>query len=114
MAHSYHHSVSSAKKHGGKPEDYLQIHNFLDSSKQNYCSWKHRAILHNSFGVFLAEKVFGVTIKNSNGKEIPVRIIAEEHIREDLSFIPTVENWLKDIPHENWMTKNVDKNIQNI
>ncbi len=27
------HSLLSAKKFGGKPEDYFEIHKFLDSSK---------------------------------------------------------------------------------
>jgi hypothetical protein len=30
MAHSYHHAVSSARKWGGKPEDYQAIHDYLD------------------------------------------------------------------------------------
>jgi len=30
MAHPILHSKSSAKKFGGKPEDYLHIHNWFD------------------------------------------------------------------------------------
>jgi len=30
MAHPWHHAVSSARKYGGKPEDYLEIHSWLD------------------------------------------------------------------------------------
>ena len=33
MANPYIHSRSSAKRYGGKPEDYLEIHKLLDSPK---------------------------------------------------------------------------------
>jgi hypothetical protein len=54
------HSINSAKKFGGSPEDYLSIHNFLDISKMAHADLRHRAILHNSLGPFIAEKIFGV------------------------------------------------------
>lgn len=91
---SMYHAKSSAHKWGGKPEDYQEIHTFIDSAKIAMPDIRHRAILHNSFGIFLTEKIFGVSIKNSNGKDIPVREIAEKHVIEDLGFIPTVKDWL--------------------
>ena len=33
MAHPFEHAESSAKKFGGRAEDYLAIHNWLDESK---------------------------------------------------------------------------------
>ena len=33
MANPYIHSKSSAKRYGGKPEDYLEIHKLLDGPK---------------------------------------------------------------------------------
>ncbi len=104
MAHSYHHAQSSAKRFGGNPEDYLAIHDFLDSSKQTYADFRHRALLHNTFGIFICEKIFGHTITNSAGKQVPVRVIAEWHVREDHNGkIPTVEEWLHSIKPEAWM-----------
>jgi hypothetical protein len=44
MAHSYHHAVSSARKWGGTPEDYLQIHNWIDGSKVILADFRHRAL----------------------------------------------------------------------
>ena len=119
MAHPYHHAISSAKKHGGKPEDYQAIHDFMDSTKSAYANWRHRAILHNSFGIYLAEKVFGATITVSTGKKVPVRVIAEQHVIEDLGRIPTVEDWMRSIGGgvesvQPWMTKGVDKSISKI
>lgn len=104
MAHSYHHALSSAKRFGGVASDYQELHDFLDSSKQTYADFRHRALLHNTFGIFICERIFGHTITNSDGKQIPVRVIAEQHVREDHNGkIPTVEEWLHGIPMEAWM-----------
>lgn len=101
---SYHHAVISAKKHGGNPEEYLELHTFIDSSKQALGDVRHRALLHSTWGIFLCEKVFGASLSLSNGKYVPVRILAEEHIIDDLGFIPTVEHWLQDLPIKRWMS----------
>lgn len=106
---SYYHAVISAKKHGGLPEDYFPIHDFIDSSKQTIADVRHRALLHTSFGIFLCEKVFGHTITNAEGKQVPVRIIAEEHVQDDLGFIPTPEHFLGEMPIRPWMSGTVKK-----
>jgi hypothetical protein len=99
----YNHAKSSARKHGGKPEDYQAIHDFFDSSKASLPDMRHRAILHSSFGIFLLERVFGTTITNSDGRKVCVRDLGEDHVIEDLGFIPTVERWLRHTPLEEWM-----------
>lgn len=104
MAHSFHHAQSSAKRFGGKPEDYLPIHDWFDGTKEMEPTFRHRALRHHTHGIFEAERVFGHTITNSDGKEVPVRVIGEQHVKEDFSgFIPTVHDWLKGIPFEEWM-----------
>lgn len=97
------HAKNSAKKWGGSPEDYQAIHDFIDSSKASLPDVRHRAILHSSFGIYLVEKVIGTTITNSEGRKICTRDLAEEHVIEDLGFIPTVERWLKNMSMEPWM-----------
>lgn len=97
------HSKSSAKKYGGHPEDYLDIHDFMDSSKAALADVRHRAILHSAFGCFVVEKVFGTTRVNSAGKTYSTRDIAEDHCIEDLGFIPTVEHWFKSMEIQPWM-----------
>jgi hypothetical protein len=97
------HAKNSARKWGGKPEDYQAIHDFFDSSKAAMPDVRHRAILHSAFGIFVLEKVFGTTITNSDGRQVSVRDIGEDHVLEDLGFIPTVERWLKHMPIETWM-----------
>lgn len=97
------HARNSAKKYGGKPVDYQALHDFFDSSKQALPDMRHRAILHSAFGIFMLERVFGTTITNSDGKQVCVRDIGEDHVIEDLGFIPTVERWLAHLPMEEWM-----------
>lgn len=97
------HAKSSAKKYGGRFEDYLAIHDMMDCSKATMADIRHRAIFHSAFGCFIIEKLFGHTIKNSDGKEVSVRDIAEDHIMEDLGFIPSDEKWLGNMPIETWM-----------
>lgn len=109
MGHPYHHALSTVRQFGGTTEDYQPIHDFLDSTKATYALWRHRAILHNSFGIFLAERIFGTTITNSVGRQVPVRVIAETHVREDLGHIPTVKDWLDQLPAKPWMIRGVAK-----
>lgn len=105
MSNCYYHAVSSAKKFGGKPENYQAIHDWFDESKKIMPTFRHRALRHHAEGCFMAEKIFGTTITNSDGREIPVRLIAEQHIIEDLGFIPTMVDWFKNIPVEKWMMR---------
>jgi len=103
--HPIHHAKSSAKKYGGKAEDYLPIHNWFDESKAFHASFRHRALRHHSEGIFMAERIFGVTIRTSDGKDVPTRFIGEQHVQEDLGFIPSVSDWLKNIRPEPWMLR---------
>lgn len=104
MAHAHHHSISSARRFRGTPSDYLAIHEWIDLSKIAFSDHRHRALRHHSFGVYACEEHFGKTITNSDGIEVPVRTIAEQHIIEDLGFVPSVQDWLKSIDKEFWMT----------
>lgn len=101
----YIHSQSSAKFFGGKPEDYFPIHQFFDQTKSHIGNNTHRAILHSSFGIFLCEQVFGHSIKNSDGKLISVRCVGEQHLVEDLGFIPTVCDYLENLEYQPWMSR---------
>jgi hypothetical protein len=51
----------------------------------------------NAEGIFLSERIFGVTITNSDGNQVPVRYIGEQHVREALGRIPTAQDWLSQI-----------------
>ena len=106
------HANLSVKAHGGNVDDYLPIHNFIDSTKSAHPDVRHRAILHSAFGCYLVEQVFGVYITNSAGKKVSTRDIAEEHIIQDLGFIPTVERYLNCMSIEPWMSGTEKRNMK--
>lgn len=109
------HAKASVSKYGGKPTDYIDIHDFLDISKSTHADMRHRMVLHNSLGPYIAEKVFGHNIINSDGKEVSVRDICEEHILQDLGFIPSVTDWANHMQTPWWAggkaTNNKNKNV---
>lgn len=96
------HARNSARRHGGEPTDYQDIHDFIDSTKIALPDVRHRALLHNAFGCFLVERVFGTTRTNSAGKTYSPRDVAEEHVQEDLGFIPTLEKCFALLPLSTW------------
>ncbi len=100
------HAVSSAKKFGGKPEDYLAIHNLMDSSKGSIADSRHRALTHNAWFVgTILEQIFDVTLTNSDGKIVSVRDIGEQHVLEDyrMRFIPSAQDYLQEMEVKEWM-----------
>ena len=97
------HARNSVRRWGGVPEDYQSIHDFIDSSKACVPDVRHRAIMHSSFGCFLVEKVFGTTVRISNGRDVSTRDIAEQHIMEDMGFIPRMDHWLGNMRIQEWM-----------
>lgn len=139
MSKPFIHSRSSAKRFGGKPEDYDSIHNWMDSSKAFIPDNRHRCIFHSSAGIFYVEKIFGIhfdgiqrikekynlpdsfeddmiqfinesrehgtCIKNSEGKKVSVRDVAEQHILEDygMRFIPTAQDYIENMEFQDWM-----------
>lgn len=103
MAHPYHHALRSVKLFGGRAEDYLAVHNWFDESKAHLPDLRHRALRHHSEGIFLCERLFGVTLRNSDGREVPVRLVGEQHVKDDLGWIPTVKDWLENLKLQPWM-----------
>lgn len=107
----YIHAKNSANKYQGIPSDYLEIHQFMDSAKEHLGTIVHRIVLHNTFGIALAEKLFGdfvltgtgqyvrqPFITNSDGKKVFIRDIAQDHVLEDMhGVIPTMSELFEDI-----------------
>lgn len=106
MTHTYHHAQSSARTFGGKPEDYLAFHQWFDATKQSFADYRHRALRHHAEGIFEAERIFGVTIINCDGKHVSVRYVGEQHVMEDCGGrVPNVADWLSRIQPEVWMAR---------
>ena len=107
MAKPYIHAQSSAKKYGGTWEDYIEIHEFMDSSKAVIPDNRHRALTHNSWFIgFILPKVFGETFKRkSDGKIVSTRDIGEQHVLEDYNrkFIPSAQDFIAEMEFKPWM-----------
>lgn len=95
MAHPNKHAASSARKFGGKWEDYIHLHEWMDETKAWVGSSLHRMFRHHSEGIFEMERNFGSEFKNSEGNVVYTRYIGEQHVREDCyGYIPSAKEWL--------------------
>jgi hypothetical protein len=112
MSHPEVHAKNSARKFGGKPEDYLAIHHWFDDSKAYMADMRHRALKHHSAGIFECEKIFGKSFINSDNKTVYTRYVGEQHVVEDLGFIPSVEDWFETMEMQEWMMARDKKVIQ--
>jgi hypothetical protein len=74
MAHRYHLAVSSAKKYGGEPHEYLRLLQWLDGGKAHTADFQRRALRHHSEGIFMLKKIFGSTVTLATGRVVPVSI----------------------------------------
>ena len=97
------HAERSARQWGGTPDDYLQLHQWFDATKAHVADQRHRLVLHNAFGILLAEQVFGPALVNSAGRRVFVRDIGLQHVREDLGFVPSLAECLAELPLRPWM-----------
>lgn len=128
MAHPLIHARSSARRFGGVAEDYLPIHDLMDSSKAAFPDNRHRALTHNSWFFFIVERVFGheidltccscegskmqgtVTVcqacegKGTRGTAM-TRYVCEQHVLEDFGgkYIPTPADYLEGMEFQPWM-----------
>lgn len=105
MSHCYHHALSSVRRWGGVPEDYLALHQWFDESKKIIADPRHRALRHHAEGIFMLETIFGVTITNAAGRVVPVRQIGEQHVTEDLGRIPSFADWARLIQPAPWILR---------
>ena len=132
MSHAEYHSKSSAKKYGGEPSDYLEIHQWFDESKDHVPLVTHRSLRHHTLGILDMERHFGMKQRieeleeqleavhphnhllqkplstmlkrRSDGKEVPLSLIGEQHCLEDFGGkIPSVQDWLNEMRLAPWM-----------
>lgn len=105
MSKPWIHSLECAKKFGGKPEDYMDLNSFLDSSKGTVADSRHRALTHTSWFISVViPRVFGETAINSDGKVYSTRDVAECHVISDYKgFIPSAQDFLAEMEYQSWM-----------
>ncbi len=80
----------------------MTVH-IIDESKMIIADFRHRALRHHAEGIFMLERFFGATITISTGRVVPVRLIGEQHVLEDLGRIPSFADWVRCIRPEPWM-----------
>lgn len=115
MANPLIHSKSSVKRWGGKVEDYLAIHELIDSPKATMNNNSSRLLTHNTwFAYTVIPKIFGYNITNSDGRSVDTVDIAMLHIAEDfrMKFVPTPQDYLKHLTVQAWMCNGV-KDVEN-
>ena len=115
MANPHIHSKSSVKRWGGRVEDYLPLHQFLDSPKATMNNNTSRMLTHNTWFIYeVMPRVFGYNIVNSDGRSVDVVDIAMLHVAEDyrFKFVPTPQDFLKHMQLQPWMNNGV-KDIDN-
>ncbi len=105
MSHCHYHALSSVRRWGGVASDYLPLHQWFDESKAILADPRHRALRHHAEGIFMLERLFGVTIVNADGRTVPVRLIGEQHVREDLGHVPSFADWARAIAARPWMLR---------
>lgn len=100
------HARISAHRHGGRWEDYIRLHTFLDSSKAAFPSAQHRAILHSSdLGPALAAQVLGRTVRNADGAEVDTAQLVRDHVEEDLGWPCRLADWVEQLPWPPWLRR---------
>ena len=105
MSHAFYHATSSANAFGGVAEDYLEIHEWFDRSRGGTSSILHRMLAHHTQGIKDAVEHFGSTITSSSGRKVPVSLIGEQHITEDLGFVPTLDDYIGMMTCPRWASK---------
>lgn len=108
------HAKLNVEAYGGKVEDYIKIHEVMDSSKQGLGDKRHRACYHHIHFVYnILPLIFGSVLTNSEGKTVSTTQIGEDHLAQDfgehgLNFLPTISDYLVNLPMEAWMDNGKD------
>jgi hypothetical protein len=105
------HAQSSVRKWGGNLNDYEPIHSFMDSAL-THNSWFLSNILErvkfSNSGPETSDHRFP-TIINSDGRNVSVRDIGEQHCLEDFGnkFIPSAQDYLAEMEFKPWMQNGI-------
>jgi len=96
------HARITAHRYGGKWQDWIAIHDWIDRSKAIFPSMQHRMLLHSDFGEWLVVRIHGEAIGSKDGTVIPTRDLFRDHQVEDLGRVVTLAEWLHEINADYW------------
>ena len=105
MSHYHYHCVSSANAFGGEPDDYAELHRWMDRSRDSTNSIMHRMLSHHTQGIRDCIEHFGHTIDICRAPAVPTSLLAEQHVREDLGFIPNLDHYIELLTCPRWASR---------
>lgn len=82
--------------------DLCTHHGTSPTESKSSTKIRPKSVLTDSVYI-MAETIFGQTLTLSTGRIIPTRWVGEQHVKEDLGFIPSFAEWVKAIRPEPWM-----------
>jgi hypothetical protein len=99
------HARITAHRYGGRWQDWIAIHDWIDRSKIIFPSMQHRMFLHSDFGEWLAVRIHGEAISAEDGTLISTRGLFHDHQVEDLGRVVSLEEWLGEVNADYWMRR---------
>ena len=91
----------TARRFHTTPAALLPLHRWFLETETWFEDDRHLAMRHHSFGIFEAERTFGVTLPGT--RPVPTRVVAEAHVRYVLGRIPAAAEFLRAIKGQAWM-----------
>ncbi len=95
---------ATSVRHGGEPSVWRTFHAWMleDSGMvKRFGDNRHLAIRHHAWGCFDAQERWGVMLEG-----VPVRVLAEGHVRLVAGRIAPASEWLDRIAPQRWMSPN--------
>jgi hypothetical protein len=96
-------SIASGRHFQARPETLRPLHSWFLETANWFGDARHFAMRHHSFGIFEAERLFGVVLGQEDPCPVPTRMLAEWHVRTVLGRIPATADFLRRIKGQPWM-----------
>lgn len=94
-----------AHRYGTDTQELTPLVAFFDElEKLTQSHSRSRWVLHNSFGIYLAEELLGPVLTLSNGRLVSVRGVGEELVKARLGYIPSAAAVASRIRMRGWMS----------
>jgi hypothetical protein len=95
-------SIASGRHFHARPETLLPLHSWFLETANWFGDARHFAMRHHSFGIFEAERRFGVVLGH-DPCPTPTRMLGEWHVRTLLGRILAAADFLRRIKGQPWM-----------
>jgi hypothetical protein len=108
------HARISAHRYGGRWQDWIGIHDWIDRSKMIFPSMQHRMFLHSDFGEWLTLRIHGEAIKGADGTVVSTIDLFRDHQLEDLGRTVLLAEWLSETKREYWTRRRPPRQLEQI